>query len=96
MESLEPNSRVRSRTADGLISGNGDNYLILPPGYKEQVPSGYIDLQSHTYQGYALLCSILKSNIDAGGGNAVAYRQPIKFYQLSQTAHPLGSPMSGR
>jgi hypothetical protein len=79
-----------------LISGNGSDYLFLPPGYKEQVPSGYIDLQSYTYRGYALLRSILKSNIDAGIGNAVAYRQRIKLYQLSQAAHTLGSPMSGR
>ena len=39
----------------GIDKGAGGRYLILPPGYKEQVPSGYVALQSYTYQGYALL-----------------------------------------
>ena len=32
----------------GLDKGKGGKYLILPPGYKEQVPSGYFALQSYT------------------------------------------------
>jgi hypothetical protein len=72
----------------GLDKGKGGKYLILPPGYREQVPSGYIALQSYTYQGYALLRSILKSNSDDGVRNAVGYGQRIKLYPLSQAAHP--------
>jgi hypothetical protein len=72
----------------GLDEGKGGRYLILPPGYKEQVPSGYIALQSYTYQGYALLRSILKSNTELGVGNAVAYGKRIKLYPLSRAAHP--------
>jgi hypothetical protein len=29
--------------------------VILPPGYKDTVPNGYIHLLSDTYEGYALL-----------------------------------------
>ena len=72
----------------GVDKGEGGKYLILPPGYKEQVPSGSIPLQSYTYQGYALLRSILKSNSDAGIANAVAYGKRIKLYQLSQATRP--------
>ena len=72
----------------GVDEGKGGKYLILPPGYKDKVPSDYIVLQSHTYQGYALLRSILKSGSDAGIAKAVAYGKRIKLYPLSQAAHP--------
>ena len=49
----------------GADKGAGGKYLILPPGYKEKVPDGYIVLRALTYQGYALLRSILKSGSDA-------------------------------
>ncbi|MGO7895702.1 DUF1254 domain-containing protein, partial [Rhizobium leguminosarum] len=39
----------------GADQGKGGTYLILPPGYKERVPDGYIPLQSDTFGGYALL-----------------------------------------
>ncbi len=29
---------------DGVDKGAGGKYLILPPGYKEPIPSGYIAL----------------------------------------------------
>jgi hypothetical protein len=72
----------------GVDQGKGGKYLILPPGYKDKVPFGYIALQSYTYQGYALLRSILKSDSDADIAKAVAYAKRIKFYPLSQAAHP--------
>ena len=34
----------------GVDKGKGGKYLILPPGYKEKAPDGYIALPSHTYQ----------------------------------------------
>ena len=46
--------------------GKGGKYLILPPDYKDKVPEGYIALPSQTYQGYALLRSILKSRDSIG------------------------------
>jgi hypothetical protein len=49
----------------GLDRGRGGKYLIVPPGYKDKVPSGYFPLQSYTYEGYALLRSILKSSSEA-------------------------------
>jgi hypothetical protein len=72
----------------GVDKGKGGKYLILPPGYKEKVPSGYIALPSDTYEGYALLRSILKSNSEADVVKAVAYGKQIKLYPLSQAAHP--------
>ena len=68
--------------------GKGGKYLILPPGYKGKAPDGYIVLPSMTYQGYALLRSILKSGSDADVAKAVAYAKRIKLYPLSQAGNP--------
>ncbi len=72
----------------GVDKGKGGKYLILPPGFKDHVPSGYIPMPSATYQSYALLRSNLKSSSDADIASAVAYGKRIKVYPLSQAAHP--------
>jgi len=56
----------------GVDKGKGGKYLILPPGYTEKVPDGYIALPSETYQTYALLRSILKSGSETDIAKAVA------------------------
>lgn len=72
----------------GVDKGKGGKYLILPPGYKDHIPSGYIPMPSATYQSYALLRSNLKSSSDADIANAVAYGKRVKVYPLSQATHP--------
>ena len=72
----------------GVDKGKGGKYLILPPGYKDKVPDGYIALPSANYQGYALLRSILRSGSDADVAKAVDYAKRIKLYPLSQVANP--------
>jgi hypothetical protein len=72
----------------GADKGKGGKYLILPPGYHGKTPPGYIVLPSMTYQGYALLRSILKSGSDADVAKAVAYAKRIKLYPLSQAGKP--------
>ena len=72
----------------GVDKGKGGKYLILPPDYKGKAPAGYIVLPSMTYQGYALLRSILQSGSDADVAKAVAYARRIELYPLSQAAKP--------
>jgi len=72
----------------GVDKGKGGKYLILPPGYAEKVPDGYIALPSDTYQTYALLRSILKSGSETDIAKAVAYGKRVKVYPLSQAASP--------
>ncbi|MGA7224605.1 MAG: DUF1254 domain-containing protein [Candidatus Acidiferrales bacterium] len=73
----------------GVDKGKGGKYLILPPSYdKAKVPDGYIAMPSDTYQGYALLRSVLKSGSDADVAKAVTYSKRIKLYPLSQAANP--------
>lgn len=72
----------------GADKGSGGKYLILPPGYKDKAPEGYIVLQSSTLQNFALLRSILKDGSPAGIAKAVAYGKRAKVYPLSQAANP--------
>jgi hypothetical protein len=72
----------------GVDNGKGGKCLILPPGYKEKIPAGYIAMPSDNFQGYALLRSILQTGGDAGVAKAVAYAKRMKLYPLSQAAKP--------
>ncbi|MBB5256006.1 DUF1254 domain-containing protein [Rhizobium leguminosarum bv. viciae USDA 2370] len=72
----------------GADQGKGGKYLVLPPGYKDKVPDGYIPLQSDTFGGYALLRSNLASHSDADVAKSVAYAKRLKVYPLSQAANP--------
>jgi len=72
----------------GLDKGKGGKYLVLPPNHPATVPDGYIALPSTTYQGYALLRSILRSGSDADVAQAVSYAKRIKLYPLAQAPVP--------
>jgi hypothetical protein len=72
----------------GVDQGHGGKYLILPPGYQDKVPAGYIPLPSDTYEGYALLRSIPKSGSEADVAKAVAYGKRVSLYPLSHAATP--------
>ncbi len=73
----------------GVDKGNGGKYVFLPPGYEMgKVPAGYIAMPSDTWQGYALLRSVLKSGSDADVAKAVTYSKRLKLYPLSQAANP--------
>jgi len=73
----------------GVDKGNGGKYLFLPPCYdKAKIPNGYIPMPSDTYQGYALLRSVLKSGSDADVTKAITYSKRVKLYLLSQASDP--------
>ena len=73
---------------EGADKGQGGKFLILPPGYAESPPAGYIALPSTTYTGYALLRSNLKSYADADIVAAVDYGKRVEVYPLSKSASP--------
>jgi hypothetical protein len=72
----------------GVDKGKGGKYLILPPDYTDRVSERYIVLPSMTYQGYALLRSVLASGSNEDVAKAVAYGKRIKLYPLSQAESP--------
>ena len=71
---------------EGADKGQGGKYLILPPSYKGEPPSGYIVLPSDTNSGFALLRSNLVSHSDTDIAKSVAYSKRIKVYSLVQAA----------
>jgi len=72
----------------GADKGKGGKYLILPPGYTEKAPDGYIALQSDTFGGYMLFRSNLKSHGADDVAKSIAYGKQLKIYPLAQAANP--------
>jgi hypothetical protein len=73
---------------DGVDKGKGGKYLVLAPGFRGNVPDGYIALTSDTYAGYALLRSNLISHSAADIAKANDYGKRTKVYPLSAAASP--------
>jgi len=65
----------------GIDKGKGAKLLLTPPGYKEKVPSGYLEIKSPSYRLGLVFRSI------AGKGatteDAYAYAKTIKLYNFS-------------
>jgi hypothetical protein len=72
----------------GIDAGRGGRCLILPPGYAEPVPDGYIPLPSDTFHGYGLIRSVLRGGSDADIARAIAYARQIKLYPLARASDP--------
>jgi hypothetical protein len=70
----------------GADKGQGGKYLLLPPGYDEEIPTGYIARAPSTYQSFALLRSNYKSTSDEDIAAAVAYGKRVRVYPLSQAS----------
>jgi hypothetical protein len=72
----------------GADKGAGGKYLVLPPGYQQKPPAGYIVLPADTYEGYGLFRSNLLSHTEADIAKAVSYGKRLKVYPLSKAANP--------
>src|SRR5271169_3737871 len=68
--------------------GKGGKYLLLPPDYKGEVPSGYIPMRLKTYNSYTLVRSILASNSEEVVRKGDALVNAIKVYPLSEAGGP--------
>jgi hypothetical protein len=72
----------------GVDKGKGGKYLILPPGYKDKVPAGYIPLPSSVYTGFVILRSNLTDGSPKDVERAVNYGKKVKIYPYAQAANP--------
>lgn len=72
----------------GTDKGKGGKYLVLPPGYHETPPDGFIPLPSDTFGGYMLFRSNLNSHAAADVEKSLAYGKRLKVYPLAQAANP--------
>ena len=70
----------------GPDKGQGGKYLLLPPGYKGDVPSGYFVIRPATYVNVVLWRSFLVGGNPAPGVEAI--KKFTKIYSLSQADNP--------
>lgn len=72
----------------GEDEGKGGKYLLLPPTFEGQPPSGYFLLKYPTYNGYALYRAIREGSSDTGAQAALALVMKLRVYPLAQGASP--------
>jgi hypothetical protein len=70
----------------GADKGEGGKYLVIPPGYKEPIPDGYIVLRPSSYRIMFAFRSIQLEG--ATQAEAYAYSKTLRMYPLSQAANP--------
>jgi len=70
----------------GADKGQGGKYLILPPGYKGDVPAGYHVVRPTTYGTWLAFRSFLVDGSTKPGVESV--KKNLKIYQLGDAANP--------
>jgi hypothetical protein len=70
----------------GQDKGEGGKYLLLPPGYKGDVPDGYFILRPGTFSAWAGWRTFLVNGDPKPGVDSV--KKLTKIYPLSQAANP--------
>ncbi len=70
----------------GPDKGAGGKYLILPPGYKGEVPEGYFVVRSATYSNWIAWRTFLENGDPKPGVDRV--KKFTRIYPLSQAANP--------
>jgi hypothetical protein len=73
---------------EGADQGKGGKYLLLPPDFKGDAPTGYFIVRPQTYNGYSLLRAIPKSSSEADVSNAIALVKNLRVYSLTKRGHP--------
>ena len=70
----------------GEDRGKGGKYIILPPAYKGEVPSGYVVLRPNTYGNWLFFRAFVVDGSTKPGVELV--KKHLKIYQLSDAANP--------
>jgi hypothetical protein len=80
----------------GPDKGKGGKYLVIPPGYKGEIPEGYFVLKPPTNRNFIFLRGSIKDGLTAAVDN---FKQRLKVYPLKDVANPAPTElvnMSGR
>ncbi len=72
----------------GIDKGKGGKFVVLPPGYKEKISTGFLPLQSDTFGGYMLFRSNLKSHSASDVATSISYGEQMRVYPYSAAANP--------
>ena len=70
----------------GPDKGKGGKYLLLPPGYKGEVPEGYFVARSRTFGNLLFFRTFLKDGDPKPGVDGV--KKNLRVYPLSAAANP--------
>jgi hypothetical protein len=70
----------------GADKGAGGKYLLIPPGYQEPIPSGYLPIPSSGYRVLLAFRSVAAPG--ATEADAHAYSKLLKMYPLAEAANP--------
>ncbi len=73
---------------NGADAGKGGKYLLVPPGFKETIPAGYIPVYFKTYNGYSILRTIPKTSSPEDVTEAIDLVKKIRMYPLAQATNP--------
>jgi hypothetical protein len=66
----------------GPDKGQGGKYLILPPGYEDEVPEGYFVFRTPTYRNWVMVRGF-EQNTGRGEDALAYYREHYKLYSLA-------------
>jgi hypothetical protein len=70
----------------GEDRGQGGKYLVLPPEYKGEVPSGYVVIRPNTFGSWLFFRAFVVDGSTKPGVESV--KKHLKIYQLSDAANP--------
>jgi hypothetical protein len=70
------------------FEGKGGKYLVLPPDYTGEVPSGYVSVRSKTYNTFTTIRSIVASNSEEDERKGDVLVKQIKVYSLAHAGNP--------
>ena len=70
----------------GEDRGQGGKYLVLPPEYKGDVPSGYVVIRPNTFGNWLFFRAFVVDGSTKPGVESV--KKHLKIYQLSEAANP--------
>jgi hypothetical protein len=73
---------------EGEDRGRGGKYLLLPPGYSEAVPAGYLPVRFNTYNGYSGLRAIPATSAPEDVAKALDLVKRTRVYPLARAGDP--------
>jgi hypothetical protein len=68
--------------------GKGGKYLLLPPDFKGEPPSGFFPYHYSTYNGYCLFRAIPAGSTDADINASLALVKKLRVYPLAEQHNP--------
>ena len=69
----------------GPDKGKGGKYLVLPPGYKGEVPDGYFAVRSGTYDVWVFMRASIAEGLDAA---VKSVKDKLRIYPLARKGNP--------